>query len=141
MNNSFIQIEYLQIMKMKRLRQRKLFKKKPSNQFKKALQKLKRCKSDKQKFQLIRDSSDDFIQDLAMVIHKCVPIFKPIMSTPAVNKIKSFSKPSSSVKRRRKMIQHGGNSFLGMLKDIGESVYNIASSPAGSTLLTALALL
>ena len=128
-------------MKMKKFRKQKFSKRKPSSRFKKALQKLKRCKSDKQKCQLIKDSSDKFIQDLARVIHKCVPIFKPIMSPPAVNKIKTFSKPSSSVKRRRKMIQHGGNGFLGMLKDIGESIYNIASSPAGSALLSAIAFL
>ena len=53
-----------------------------------------------------------------------------------MNKVKTFSNPKGSTSRRRKMIQHGGGQFVGMLKDFGESLYHIVKSPIGKTLLS-----
>ena len=120
---------------------KKRFSSKPSSQFKNALRKLKQCKSNKQKCNLIMNSSDEFIRDLALTINKCLPIYKPMLSGSYLNKVKSFANPRGSSSRRRKMIQHGGGQFINMLKDLGESVHNIIHSRLGKTLLSAAPLL
>lgn len=122
-------------------RKKKRFSSKPSSQFKKALRKLKQCKSDKQKCNLLVNSSDEFIRDLALTINKCLPIYKPMLSGSYLNKVKTFSNPRGSNSRRRKMIQHGGGQFINMLKDLGESVHNIIHSRLGKVLLSAAPLL
>ena len=98
---------------------------KPTSQFKLALRKLTKCRSDKKKYELIKNSSDDFIRDLAAILRKCYPIYKPILKSNSLNKLRSFTNPRSSISRRRKMIQHGGGDFLGMLKDLGHSVVHV----------------
>ena len=118
------------------VRVKKRFSSKPSSQFKNALKKLKNCKSNKQKCDLIKNSSDEFIRDLAAVIHRCLPIYKPLLSGKYFNKMKTFSSPQGDNSRRRKMIQHGGGAFVDMLKDSGESVHHILNSPMGRTLLS-----
>ena len=97
---------------------------------------MKQCKSNKQKCDLIKNSSDEFIRDLAAAINGCLPIYKPLLSGTYLKKVKTFSNPKGSSSRRRKMLQHGGGQFVGMLKDLGESVHNIINSPLGQTLLS-----
>lgn len=100
---------------------------KASSQFKRALRKLNGCKTDKQKCDLIKNSSDAFIRDLACAIHKCLPIYKPILNSESLNSIRKFSNPKSGDKKRRNLIQHGGGGFVSMLKDIGHSISNVLS--------------
>lgn len=114
--------------------------KKPASLFKKALIKLKKCKGEKSQCSLIKNSSDEFVRDLALVIHKCLPIYKPLLNGASFNTIKSFSNPSRSNTHRRKMIQHGGGKFVNMLNDFQKSVGNLINSPIGTALLTELIL-
>ena len=108
---------------------------KPSSQFENALRRLQRCKSSKKKCDLIKNCSDEFIRDLEIVIHRCLPIYNPLSGT-YLNKVKMFSNSKVSNSRRRKMMQHGSGTFLGMLKDFGESMSHLINSPMGKTLLS-----
>ena len=113
----------------------------PSSQFKKALRKLNSMRNNKVKCKLIQNSSDDFIRDLAFAIHKCLPIYKPLLSTDSLNSIRKFSNPRSSDMKRRNLVQRGGGGFLNMLNDIGNSIYNVLNSPLGKVVAGAAVLL
>ena len=114
---------------------------KPSSQFKKAFRKLNRIHDNKKKCKLIQNSSDDFIRDLAFAIHKCLPIYKPLLNAGSLNSIKKFSNPRSSDKKRRNLIQRGGGGFLSMLNDIGNSINGVINSPLGRIAATAAMLI
>lgn len=126
--------------KIKRAVKRQRKSKVPRSLFKKALSQLRACKTDKQRQELIKSSSDNFIKDLAVVLHKCLPIYKPLLNGVSFNKVKSFTKPNISSRKRRKFIQVGGGKFLHMLSDLSQSVEHILSSPVASAVLTSLLL-
>ena len=77
---------------------------KPSSQFKKALRKLNRIHSNQRKCKLIQNSSDDFLRDLALTIHKCLPIYKPLLNSTSIKSIRKFSNPRGSDTSRREEI-------------------------------------
>jgi len=113
---------------------------KPSSQFKKALRKLNKIHNNRRKCELIQNSSDDFIRDLAFTIHKCLPIYKPLLNPRSIKNIRKFSNPRGSDKVRRNMIQHGGGGFMDMLNDISNSISKVLDSPLGR-IITGVALL
>ena len=67
------------------------------------------------KCELIKNSSDAFIQDLTLAIRKCIPGIKPLVSAQATKNLRKFSNPHSSMLIRRRMIKQKGVflSFLG----------------------------
>ena len=96
----------------------------PSSGFKKALKKLKSIRSHSKQCKLLRNSSDEFLRDLALFTHKCLPGIQPLISKTANKQIKHFCNPNTSFKSRRRMVEQKGGGFLDFLKSVAMNVWH-----------------
>ena len=107
---------------MRRKSFRSVKRKTPSSAFKKALKKLKGVRSNHKKNELIKNSSDAFIRDLASAMRTYQPGFDSFISRKAAGQVKRFSNPRTSMTSRRRMISQRGGIFLDLLNSIVSSV-------------------
>ena len=96
----------------------------PSSSFKKALKKLRSVRSHSKQCKLLRNSSDEFLRDLALFTHKCLPGIQPLISKTATKQIKHFCNPNTSVQSRRRMVEQKGGGFLDFLKNVALTIWH-----------------
>lgn len=96
----------------------------PSSNFKKALKKLNSMQSHVKQCALLRNSSDEFLRDLALFTHKCFPSIQPLISRKAKQDLKRFCNPNTNLKSRRHMMEQKGGGFLSFLKNVALTLWH-----------------